>query len=94
LKQIFEFAESECDKNKTIVVKCGLRRNGLDFNLINVVEDFLGLWSIAIKAVDALPKSCTWNSIGSRWEKPHLCKAQDMIELAKGKLEQYKICSA
>lgn len=88
LKQIFECAKNECDKDKSLIVKCGLKRNGLDLYLSNVVEDYLGLWSVAIKAVDKLPKSCAWNRIGKRREKPHVCKAHDMVEFATIKLEE------
>jgi len=60
----------------------------------SLIREFLGLWSVAIRALESLPKECAWNSIGTRItrnQRPHQCKADKMVEYAQIKLEDYKI---
>lgn len=86
--QIFEFEEVECDKQKSSAVKQSLKMKLPELGT-NLIEEFLGLWSVAIRAIAALPKKCVWNTVGNRKEKAHLCKANDMVEYTKHKLEKY-----
>jgi len=89
VEQIFDHEKNEGGKDISTIVKHGLRKNKMDVNSSSLVEDFLGLWPVAIKAVGSLPKSCVWNSVGNRMGKPHLCKAGDMMDFVNSKLKTY-----
>jgi len=58
VKQIFDYALCDFEKVRSMEIKEGLKRNGLEFYLTRIVEDFVGLWSVAIRALGALPKEC------------------------------------
>jgi len=90
VKKVFDFADDN-DKERTCMVKEGLERYKLTEHLSHLIQEFLGLWSVAVTAVEALPKKCAWNSVPRRSGNPHTnCKAKTMVQYAKIMVNMYK----